>query len=400
MNLLSGSTDKNFEVSATVDACTRGIWFYSEPITIKKDEEIIDIYIMDSEGLGGVDKHQNYDVQIFTLALLLSSFFIFNSYGVIDENSLNSLSLVTQIANRIQHMEEEEDAVHLMNHFPTFLWVLRDFTLELKDEDGNEISPDQYLEYVLEETYAEHPRAEEHNAVRSTLKRFFPERYCYTLIRPSDDERDLQSLKSDTDLLKPEFVRQIEELKNFILNQIQVKSIGDIMLSGGDYIQVVVKYIEAINEGAIPKIEDSWAAVIENQLSSGYERAIRSYEEDMKKFEAESMPCNEEELEKAHKGIMQASIEIFLEITKGFDNQEKQEAYEAIQENIEQIYEAYKKANNEENEDKLSEVINQMYRAEILSKEHSSIDDYLRSWNNFQEKFLNENDSYMKYEVW
>lgn len=156
-----------------------------------KDEDIIDIYFMDSEGLGGVDKTQNYDIQVFTLALLLSSFFIFNSYGVIDENSLNSLSLVTGLANKIQVTEDEEDAVHLINHFPSFMWVLRDFVLELKDDEGNEITSDQYLEFVLEENYNSHPKVEEHNAIRSTLKRFFPERYCTTLIRPSDDERDL-----------------------------------------------------------------------------------------------------------------------------------------------------------------------------------------------------------------
>jgi hypothetical protein len=177
MNLLSGSTEENFEVSSSVDACTRGIWIFSEPITIKKEEEIIDVYFMDSEGLGGVDKTQNHDIQIFTLALLLSSFFIFNSYGVIDENSLNSLSLVTSLAAKIQEMEDEEDAVHLINHFPSLMWVLRDFLLELKDDEGNDISPEQYLEYVLEENYSDHPNAEEHNAIRATLKRFFPERY-------------------------------------------------------------------------------------------------------------------------------------------------------------------------------------------------------------------------------
>lgn len=400
MNLLCGATENNFEVSASVNACTRGVWFYSEPITIKKDEEIIDIYIMDSEGLGGVDKNQNYDIQIFTLAMLLSSFFIFNSYGVIDENSLSTLSLVTSLANKIQNMEDEEDAVHLINHFPTFLWVLRDFVLDLKDDEGNDISPDQYLEYVLEETYADHPRAEEHNTIRATLKRFFPERYCATLIRPSDDERDLHNLKSDPDLLKPEFVNQINELRNFILNQINIKSIGDIGLTGTDYISVAIKYVEAINEGAIPKIEDSWAAVVESQLSNGYSRALKAYEDDMKKFESESIPCNEEELERAHKGIMQAAIETFLEITKGFDNQEKQEAYDTLQENIEQIYEAYKKANNDENEEKLNEVINGMYRTEILNKDFNSVDEYMKAWNSFQDKFLSQTDSYKRFEVW
>lgn len=295
---------------------------------------------MDSEGLGGVDKDQNYDVQTFTLAMLLSSFFIYNSTGVIDENALNSLSLVTILAQRIQNLEDEEDVVHLINHFPTFLWVLRDFVLDLRDDEGNEITPDQYLEYVLEETDRE---PEGHNEVRGTIKRFFPERYCATLIRPSDDERDLQNLRSDPDLLKPEFVDQINDLRNFILNQIQVKTIGDIGLTGTDYVSVIMKYVEAINSGVIPKIEDSWVAVVENQLSNGYSKGLKVYEEDMRKFEAEYIPCNDDELAKAHKGIMQAAIEIFLEITKDFDNQEKQEAYDTLQENIEQIYEAYRK---------------------------------------------------------
>ena len=342
MNLLSGNTENNFEVSASVNACTRGLWIYSEPITIKKeDEEIIDVYLMDSEGLGGVDKNQNYDVQIFTLAMLLSSFFIFNSYGVIDENSLNSLSLVTNLANKIQNSEDEEDAVHLINHFPTFLWVLRDFVLDLQDDEGNEINPDQYLEYVLEETEEDNEYAETHNAIRATLKRFFPERYCATLVRPSDDERDLQSLKSDPDLLKPAFVNQINDLRNFILNQIQIKSVGDIGLTGSDYIRVVERFVTAVNEGAIPRIEDSWVAVVENQLENGYSKGFKSYQEGIRKFEAEYIPCNDEDLFQAHKGIMQAAIETFLEITKDFDNQEKQDKYEKLQADIEALFEEY-----------------------------------------------------------
>lgn len=57
---------------------------------------------MDSEGLGGVDKNQNYDVKIFTLAVLLSSFLIYNQVGVIDETAINNISLVTNLAKNIQ----------------------------------------------------------------------------------------------------------------------------------------------------------------------------------------------------------------------------------------------------------------------------------------------------------
>lgn len=56
MNQLVGD-QQVFAVDPSVNACTRGLWFYSEPITIEKDGEIFDIYVMDSEGLGGVDKN-------------------------------------------------------------------------------------------------------------------------------------------------------------------------------------------------------------------------------------------------------------------------------------------------------------------------------------------------------
>ena len=95
----------------------------------------------------------------------------------------------------------------------------------------------------------------------------------------------------------------------------------------------------------------------------------------MKKFESESIPCNEEELEKTNKGIMQASIEIFLEVTKGFDNKDKQEAYDTLQENTEQLYDAIKKANGEANEGKLTDSLNLGYRNEILSKEFNSVEE-------------------------
>lgn len=84
-----------------MNACTRGLWFYSEPITIEKDGEIFDIYVMDSEGLGGVDKNHNYDTKIFTLATLLSSFLIYNQVGVIDEQAIMNISLITNLAKSI-----------------------------------------------------------------------------------------------------------------------------------------------------------------------------------------------------------------------------------------------------------------------------------------------------------
>ena len=57
---------------------------------------------MDTQGLGALDEDSNHDVRIFSLAILLSSFFIYNSVGSIDENALQNLNLVVNLTKHIQ----------------------------------------------------------------------------------------------------------------------------------------------------------------------------------------------------------------------------------------------------------------------------------------------------------
>lgn len=57
---------------------------------------------MDSEGIGAFNEDQNHDTRIFLLALLLSSYFVYNSMGTIDENALQNLSLIVNLSNQIQ----------------------------------------------------------------------------------------------------------------------------------------------------------------------------------------------------------------------------------------------------------------------------------------------------------
>lgn len=54
------------------------------------------ILLIDSEGIGAFDEDENHDTKIFLLALLLCSYFIYNSMGTIDENAINNLSLIVR----------------------------------------------------------------------------------------------------------------------------------------------------------------------------------------------------------------------------------------------------------------------------------------------------------------
>jgi len=144
-----------FPVGATVNSCTKGLWVWNKPLLCQQqDGSTVQLLIIDTEGLGSLDADADHDAKIFALALLLSSYFIYNSVGSIDESALNSLSLVVELTKHIKTKSEKESSApetgeNFATFFPSFLWVVRDFTLQLVDDNNSPISPKAYLERAL-----------------------------------------------------------------------------------------------------------------------------------------------------------------------------------------------------------------------------------------------------------
>ena len=98
---------KGFTVGSTVQSCTRGIWMWNQMINISDE---IDAVLLDTEGLGSTDREFETDIKIFALSILLSSTFVFNQIGHINEQSIEDLSVVIRLTNemRIRDGEQEE----------------------------------------------------------------------------------------------------------------------------------------------------------------------------------------------------------------------------------------------------------------------------------------------------
>jgi len=146
LNRMLLNRQKGFSVGPTVNPCTKGLWIWSKPIYgTGEDGKRLPLLLIDTEGFGAFDEDQNHDIRIFTLSILLCSYFVYNSLGSIDENAIQSLSFVINLSKHI-HLKNNQgiadtDPEDLANLFPSFLWILRDFSLQLVDENEEQITP-------------------------------------------------------------------------------------------------------------------------------------------------------------------------------------------------------------------------------------------------------------------
>ena len=97
LNRVLLNQNNGFEVGPTINACTKGLWVWPKLIPHPTDSSI-QYMVMDTEGLGSLEQGEEVDTKIFLMALLLSSYFIYNSIGSIDEQAIQNLSLVVNLS--------------------------------------------------------------------------------------------------------------------------------------------------------------------------------------------------------------------------------------------------------------------------------------------------------------
>ena len=266
--LINTKNGQGFGVGPSINPCTKGLWVWGTPIMGYTDSgEEMNVLVVDSEGIGGLDEDNNHDMRIFSLAVLLSSYFIYNSMGSIDENALSSLSFVTSISKHIKIRTESDqdspiqDDSELVQYMPKFMWTVRDFSLQLVNDQNVEIDQREYLERALQDL----PVVGDHdskNEVKQHIRKFFPERDCCTMVRPVVNENNLQSLDSiNMEELRPEFVEQVYFLRKKVLHAMKPKMINNVPMDGATWIALAQQYIEAINGGTVPSIESSWTYI-------------------------------------------------------------------------------------------------------------------------------------------
>jgi hypothetical protein len=324
--LLGSSAGRAFQVSASTRACTKGLWLAGPPVPAAQfwanlgmgppppgHAEDYDVLVVDTEGINALDRDQSYDMRIFTLALLLSSVFVYNSLGAIDENAIATLSAVADVAETLKrqnagrasgirrplHASQGHSAAGSSSslELPGLLWVVRDFALDIEEEgetqvagdpagdapeggasrSGPPLQDDDYLEQALRADQLD-PRSSK-AALRHVLTQAFPRRCCQTMVRPADREDDMKRLQDlPDDALRPQFVGQLRSLRAKLRGLCVPKRVAGRQVDASLLADLVAAYVEAINSDRVPAVVDTWTQVARARCAKAVDQAVEYVE--------------------------------------------------------------------------------------------------------------------------
>ena len=291
MNLLLNNNNSQpgsgFQISSRLNSCTKGIWLWNTPRDTPHTPNTKIIFI-DSEGTNSTDlSTKTYDSKIFALIVLISSLFIYNTHGNIDERSIGDLALAAHISNTVATNIMEDKEMMLNQLAPKFIWVLRDFVLDKIDpETGKEISSNEYLEICLRNKLLnKNGIGMENNLIRENIIKYFKERECVTLPRPVDQEEDLHKLDEiPFDKLKPNFRSEFLNLKNKVYENSKVKRIGNKKINGPILVGLLTQFINSLNSKIIPNINTAIENIIINEIEKNYEKCKKIWKQNYSKI--------------------------------------------------------------------------------------------------------------------
>ncbi|XP_036206807.1 guanylate-binding protein 1-like [Myotis myotis] len=313
MNKLAGQ-QKGFSLGSTVQSHTKGIWMWCVPHPKKPSYTLV---LLDTEGLGDVEKGDNQnDSWIFALAILLSSTFVYNSMGTINQQAMDQLHYVTELTEKIRaksspDANEVEDSADFVSFFPDFVWTLRDFSLEL-EADGQPISADEYLQISLKLKQGTSPKDKNFNLPRLCIRKFFPKKKCFIFDRPTHRKKLGQLETMHDDELDPEFVQQAADFCSYIFSNSKVKTLsGGIQVNGPRLETLVMTYVNAISSGDLPCMENAVLALAQIENSAAVKKAIAHYDQQM--AEKVELPTETlQELLDLHMASEKEAIEVFM----------------------------------------------------------------------------------------
>ncbi|KAI8817501.1 guanylate-binding protein [Fimicolochytrium jonesii] len=323
MNQLFG-TQSGFELGPLAEGKTRGsyLWAFEQA---DKDEVLL---LLDFEGLKDTENNTAaYDLQLFSLAVLLSSCLIYNQIGsVLDAAQIQDLSFIIDLTKHLRTKSGEETGADFDKHFPSLIWVMRDSVLEHVSIDGKEQTDDEYFAKQMKEEPGFSQDVDNRNRVRRLIKTAFKRHYFRRLPRPIHKEKALRYI----DKARPEQIRSLwytlmDSLRELVFSVTGPKELFSsatdtvTKVNGPAFLLMTESYITAFNRGDVPNISNTWDVLCENTRNKAQAEALLKYTELMSSHVLPKFPVDMDTLFENHSAFQEQAIGRFCEVIIGTD---------------------------------------------------------------------------------
>ncbi|XP_073701359.1 guanylate-binding protein 4-like [Garra rufa] len=337
MNRLAGK-QTGFALGSTIESKTKGIWMWCVPHPTKPETTLV---LLDTEGLGDVDKGDSkHDTNIFCLAVLLSSTLVYNSRGTIDNRAVEELQYVTELTECIKVKSSDEDvddSNEFVKFFPSFIWAVRDFTLERKI-DGKDATENDYLEFALKLKLGTSKKVMEHNLPRECIQKFFPSRTCFTFPFPTAPENVSLLERLDPADLSSEFLEVTERFCKFVFDKSDVKKLKDGYTVTGRVLGHLAKtYVDTISSGAVPCLENAVIAMAMIENEAAVKEGLEVYQSGMEKLK-NSFPLELKVVSTEHQRLSSIATQTFM--TRSFRDTDGK-YLKSLEEKVNKLFDGY-----------------------------------------------------------
>ncbi|KAL1276595.1 hypothetical protein QQF64_036218 [Cirrhinus molitorella] len=337
MNRLAGK-QTGFALGSTIESKTKGIWMWCVPHPTKAGTTLV---LLDTEGLGDVDKGDpKHDTNIFCLAVLLSSTLVYNSRGTIDNKAVMELQYVTEITECIKVRSSDEDAdesSEFVKFFPSFIWAVRDFTLERKI-DGKDVTEDEYLEFALKLKQGTSRNVMEYNFPRECIQKYFPSRKCFTFPFPTAPENMYCLGSLDSAAISSEFLKVTDNFCKFVFKDSSVKRLKDGYTVTGRVLGHLAKtYVDTINIGSVPCLENAVIAMAMIENEAAVKEGLDIYQSAMEKLK-DSFPLKMKDVSSEHRNLSNMATQVFMK--RSFRDTDGN-YLKSLEENISKLFDGY-----------------------------------------------------------
>ncbi|XP_078674368.1 uncharacterized protein LOC144912690 isoform X2 [Branchiostoma floridae x Branchiostoma belcheri] len=278
LSRLLGTADA-FELGHLWDSQTYGIWMGTKVLRGKN----FTIVLLDTEGIDAAGASADQDASILVLTTLLSSQLIYNSLSVPYKRDLENMQCFIKLARGISVRKGGVTRISAFHEFfPDFLWLLRDVSLKMENEDGEEMDPTEYLKIRV----LGRPSSDEFDdesisdKVGRAILTVFPSVECATLERPSHIARITNNITKHTDSLNPDFNKGVNALTERLLLKSRAKRSYDkgSTVSGVALSFMVNHYVEAVNDpNSIPALDNTWQNIVELMRTKAIEEVVDEY---------------------------------------------------------------------------------------------------------------------------